>query len=280
MKKRRRRRQIEYLLAVSVRVGILILLLILLWQMMRCSHSEEKATISDAAKELILEPEPQTVEEKLEHFSEKNGFSVDEYPEELIELMRRNEETEEFVLNYPLKKNTFSMEELTELENEEDMPLLIQWDSRWGYYQYGENVMGLTGCGPTCLSMVASYLLRNPQLTPLYMADYATQNGYCVNGSGTSWDFMSQGARSLGLQVWEVPLDENTVKQYLQGGHPIICIMGPGEFTDGGHFVVFKGWKNNKIVMNDPNSREHSERLWDFEEIKGQIRNMWAYLKN
>lgn len=137
--------------------------------------------------------------------------------------------------------------------------------------------MGLTGCGPTCLSMVASFLKQDPKLTPIYMADYAIRNGYCVSGSGTSWNFMSDGAREFGLQVQEIPLMKNRVYQYLQEGNPIICIMGPGEFTDNGHFIVLTEIEEGKIKINDPNSKSHSNSLWEFEEIESQIRNMWVY---
>lgn len=217
------------------------------------------------------------VAEKLERFARENGFSVSVYPKELIELLEKNAETEEFVLNYPLKKNSFSRENLTECLNQEAVPLLMQWDSRWGYYQYGDHVIGISGCGPTCLSMVAVHLLQNPKLTPLYIADYSERNSYYVSGSGTSWELMSRGAKNLGLNVQEVPLDESKVYRYLQEGNPIICSMGPGDFTETGHFIVFTGIEGGKIKVNDPNSIERSEKLWSFTDIKYQIKNMWVY---
>lgn len=271
MKNFKRRKKARYFGVMLVRIGILLLVLYLLWILAVYidSQNNENKVVCDSETESKSESNETEGDEVKE-------FPITEYPEELLELLQKNPETEEFVLNYPVKKNTFSTEELTELDKNE-IPLLMQWDSRWGYYQYGDNVMGLTGCGPTCLSMVASYLLQNPKLTPIYMADYAIRNGYCVSGSGTSWDFMSRGAAGLGLRVQEVPLMENKVKQYLQEGNPIICIMGPGEFTDKGHFIVLTGLEDGKIKMNDPNSKEHSKRLWEFEEIKEQIRNIWVY---
>lgn len=250
----------------------LIFALYLVWILIvyvdsRRSGQSEEYINSEVCDKKAPELEPKPVE-----------FPKEEYPDELLELLQKNPETQEFVMNYPSKKNTFSREELKEL-NKSSIPLLLQWDERWGYYQYGDNVMGLTGCGPTCLSMVASFLFQNPEMTPLYMADYATNNGYCVPGSGTSWEFMSKGAMGLGLQVWEVPLMESRVKEYLRQGNPIICIMGPGKFTDNGHFIVLTGLENGKIKINDPNSKERSNQLWEFEEIKSQIRNMWVYFK-
>lgn len=286
--RRRRSRRRRYLFVMSMRIGILLLAIGVVWFLFIFDgspkydgdvKSEAEETEADKGEEVLAEPSPVTIEEKLEWFAGKHDFAVSEYPQELIELLQKNAETEEFVLNYPLKKNKYDTDFQVDLEGDA-IPLLMQWDSRWGYYKYGDNVMGLTGCGPTCLSMVASYLLQNPKLTPIYMADYAIRNGYCVSGNGTSWDFMSKGAESLGLNVKEVPLNEKTVKRYLEEGHPVICIMGPGEFTDNGHFLVLTGMRNGKITMNDPNSKAHSEKLWEFEDIKDQIRNMWVYLND
>ena len=67
------------------------------------------------------------------------------------------------------------------------------------------------------------------------------------------------------------------IQEALEANIPIICIMGPGDFTDGGHFIVLSGWEDGKIRINDPNSTANSEKLWTYEEIKGQIRNMWEY---
>lgn len=271
MKDYKKRRRTRYFKVVLIRVGICLFILYLawiLWVLYSDSKSSEKQENCDTKV---------VKEQKLDKIGEKE-FSADKYPDELLELLQKNPETKQFVLNYPSKKDLYSRESLKELDKKE-MPLLIQWDERWGYYQYGDNVMGLTGCGPTCLSMVASFLLQNPQMTPIYMADYATENGYCVPGSGSSWELMSKGATGLGLQVWEVPLSESRVKEYLRQSHPIICIMGPGKFTDNGHFIVLTGLENNKIKINDPNSKERSNQLWEFEEIKSQIRNMWVYFK-
>ena len=204
-------------------------------------------------------------------------FSIEEYPQEMIELLEKNPETEEFVLNYPLKKESYSTEPLEEELNQTQVPLFLQWDSRWGYYTYGDKPMGMTGCGPTCLSMVALHLLQNPQMTPQYVAEFSQRNGFYVEGTGTAWALMTQGAAELGLYAKEVPLDEDLIFRYLLQGKPIICAMGPGDFTDNGHFIVFVGIEDGKIRVNDPNSRIRSEKLWDFEDIKYQIKNMWVY---
>ena len=214
--------------------------------------------------------------EMIAAFATAHDLSLDAWPEKLIDLLERNPDTKEFVLNYPLKKELAPSVDLSEYKNSESVPLLFQWDERWGYTKYGNEIMGLSGCGPTCLSMVCIYLLNDTRYTPRYVADFAERNDYYVPGSGSAWTLISKGGEGLGLDVAEIPLDENRIIRNLEAGNPIICVMGPGDFTTTGHFIVMTGYADGKIKVNDPNSPTRSEMLWDFDRIKGQIRNLWV----
>ena len=209
-------------------------------------------------------------------FAQANNLSLSAWPDKLITLMEKNPETADYVLHYPLKKDTSFEIDLSEHIGSTQVPLLLQWDERWGYTKYGREMMGLSGCGPTCLSMVCIYLLDDPQYSPRYIADFAIQNGYCVPGNGSAWTLISEGGEKLGLDVTELPLDENRIIRNLEAGNPIICVMGPGDFTSTGHFIVMTDYVDGKIIVNDPNSPNRSKTLWDFDAIKDQIRNLWA----
>lgn len=106
--------------------------------------------------------------------------------------------------------------------------------------------------------------------------NYADENGYCVDGGGSLWTLMSEGAQKLGIDSTELPLDKQRVINNLEVGNPVVCIMGPGDFTKKGHFIVMTGIENGKIKINDPNSIENSNKLWNFDDISSQINNLWA----
>ena len=216
-------------------------------------------------------------EEKIRRFAQKNDLDPNDYPDELVELLDKNPDTEDFVLNYPLKKDKQYDIDLSEYENTYEIPLLFQWDERWGYTEYCGELMGLSGCGPTCLSMVCIYLLNDGTYNPKYIADFAKNEGYAVNGEGSSWLLFSEGAKALGLDVTEIPLDETRVIDNLKVHNLIICSMGPGDFTTTGHFILMTEYKEGKIRIYDPNSKIRSEKLWYFDDIKAQIRNLWVY---
>ena len=53
--------------------------------------------------------------------------------------------------------------------------------------------------------------------------------------------------------------------------------MGPGYFTSEGHFIVIAGMKDGKLIIHDPNNISRSEKLWNYNDIKSQIKAAWAY---
>lgn len=200
----------------------------------------------------------------------------DQYPEELIELLENNAETADFVLGYPEKKDTAPAETIGDVTQGE-IPLLLQWDERWGYAYYADDMIAVNGCGPTAIAMVAAGLTGDNTVTPYKVAQFSAGNGYYAGDSGTSWTLMTDGAQQFGIYGEEMGLSEDEVFSALENGHPIICSMRPGDFTTTGHFIVLTGIEDGKIQVNDPNSRVRSEKLWDYSRLEYQINNLWVY---
>ena len=61
----------------------------------------------------------------------------------------------------------------------------------------------------------------------------------------------------------------------LEAGNPVILAMGKGDFTSRGHYIVLTGVTEEGFRVNDPNSRENSQKLWTYEQLEKQIRNIW-----
>lgn len=200
----------------------------------------------------------------------------DQYPEQLIELLKSNEETVDFVFDYLEKKDTTPADTVGEVVQGQ-IPLLLQWDERWGYAFYADDMIAVNGCGPTAIAMVAAGLTGDNTVTPYKVAQFSAENGYYAGDSGTSWTLMTDGAQQFGIYGEEMGLSEGEVFSALENGHPIICSMRPGDFTTTGHFIVLTGTEDGKIRVNDPNSRVRSERLWDYSRLEYQINNLWVY---
>lgn len=209
---------------------------------------------------------------RVKNFAEENNISFGEYPWFLIELLETNPETEGFVLNYPFRK-----QEDIDLSHysRDTVPLFLQWDEAWGYEKYGSSIIAVTGCGPTALSMAGYYLTGSEDFNPRDIADFSQKNGYYEPGYGSSWTLISQGGPKLGLTVKELPLVKKKMVNALESGHPVILALGPGDFTTTGHYVVLTSYCEGFFTVNDPNSAIRSQKQWTYEELEGQIRNIW-----
>ncbi len=197
------------------------------------------------------------------------------YPEALLDMLSRDIDLLDFVLNYHDKSGKVFSETIDVRRGE--IPLLLQWDERWGYASYGENMIAISGCAPTSLAMVISGLTGDTSITPYKVAKYAEDNGFYVDGTGTSWSLMTSGSEFFGIDAKQISLSKDNVFSELENGHPIIASMREGDFTTAGHFIVLTGVSNGKIKVNDPNSKKRSSLLWDYDRLESQIKNLWSF---
>ena len=221
-----------------------------------------------------------SAEQIVQKYADRHNIYMSEYPDEMIQLLASNKETKKFVLEYPQRKDIEPEINLDKEAGGSSVPKLLQWDQRWGYREYGDGIIGINGCGPVCLSMVYIYLTGDAGMNQYQMAQYSQNNGYYVNGTGTSWELMGNGASNLGLDVTQIPLDRDRVISNLEAGNPVICSMGPGKFTKTGHFIVLTEYENGKFKVNDPNSKKRSRHKWSYEDIAESVLNIWVYRNN
>ncbi len=293
---------------MAVIVAAVVVLSTLLWSQIR-SVPEKKPTLGgettpaattegttpDPGPTEFSIPEDATGEEAIQLYASHMGITVDDYkmgfdyyPERLYEAYEKSPEARQFILDAPFEYDREHPKDMSDYQGEMDKPpLFMQWDIRWGYTEYAYGLGGLTGCGPTCLSMVDYYYTKNPEHTPDYMMKFAEENGYVgteldENGKhkgGTEWILFSRGGEKLGYNVKEVPLDKNVLLRYLKAGTPVICHVGECVFTFSGHYILLVGYDadNDRILVNDPNSVALSQRGCTYDEIESAIKNMWAF---
>lgn len=171
-----------------------------------------------------------------------------------------------------------------------EIPLFHQWDERWGNNSYGSGeTIATSGCGPTSVAMIITGLQGKMDgldtngddiVDPGEAASYSLAHGYRVQGQGTAWGFFADIGHKAGLNVREYSKSQyQQVYDELKKGNPIIASMGPGHFTQGGHFIVLVGLtEDGKIKVNDPNKQECSDTPWDFESIiVPEAVEFWAF---
>ena len=232
--------------------------------------SEKNQNSSEAdvnAAEQDSEPDKETKLDEILHSAK--------YPGQLKELANKNDEAIDFIYEYPKEHSKEHDIDLTAEASQDTVPLLQQWDKRWGYEKYSGNYFAASGCGPTALSMVVLYLTHDAQASPLAVAEYAKEAGYSVDGSGSAWNLISKGCRHFGVNAKSVKVNEDIFKEKLDEGNLIVVNVGPGDFTDNGHFMVITGYDDEGFTINDPNSIIKSNTHWQFERLSSQIRAAW-----
>lgn len=158
-----------------------------------------------------------------------------------------------------------------------NMPYLYQTDPQWADVEYAGGPLSTTGCGPTALAMVYIYLTGDTSLGPVEMAEFSAENGFAIEGSGTSWTLMTDGAAMLGLSSQILSAVPSQLEAELEAGHPVVCVMAPGTFTDVGHFIVLERMTSDgKVVVHDSNSVERSMRTWSLDLICSEAENIWS----
>lgn len=276
-KQLRRRRRILRRIARDIVVLIMLLGVIGIFFL---TTKLVKWIIGDVESEKVLTTECLTEEEisSEEMVDITLALRAEGCPENLIELLEMHPETKEFVMGYEKNHDKEFEIDLSKEVVQGNIPLFLQWDERWGYKQYGNDFMAVTGCGPTCLAMVRCGLSGDTEWNPLAVAQMAEYGGYYVDGEGSSWDLMVSGAEQIGLYAYSVSYDANSILSELQNGNPIICVVGAGDFTTTGHFIVLVGAdENGNVTVRDPNSRIKSSQMWHIDELMPQIRNLWGY---
>lgn len=261
---------------------LLILVISMLIALIVTKNAEDNNTVSKTEKSSQAQTQTKnnkTAADIVKAYADKNGYTMSDYPEDLIKLLDKAPESKEFVLEYPKEKNKQHTVDIKKYKNCESVPLFIQWDTQWGYAPYGNGIVGLDGCGPTCLSMVAVYYLKDTKYSPDYIAKFSYDNGYYVDGIGTDWSLITKGGKKLGLDVKEIPLDEGVVINNIKQKKAVICSVGPGDFTQKGHFIVITDYSDGVFTVNDPNSYSNSDKKWSYDRLHKQIKNMWTISK-
>ncbi len=274
-KKRMNRLTKRILYEIAIMVALIVLLVVLIsntWASYEWPEPTEPAPSAEST------PPASNAPAGMENFLSANNLTEADYPAWLLRELDMEAENAQFILNYPLRYGESHQVDMTGIETGK-VPMLIQWDDRWGYVDYAGEVLGISGAGPTCMSMVSYYLTGDLNATPAFFAAYATNNGYALERGGTDPSLFTVGAVQYGLKVTEVPGVKGAVEQYLKAGIPVVVQVGKGAFTSTGSYIVLTGLDGENILLHDPGSIERSEKSHSWASIAECGLGYWAIQK-
>lgn len=147
-----------------------------------------------------------------------------------------------------------------------------QGDSAWNQNGY---CIAKAGCGPTSMAVVITSF-TGKWVTPLDTAIWGYQHGF-YSREGSAHEMIPAMAMAYGLRCQGVGTDYQAIKKALKAGKPVVCLMGPGYFTRGGHFMVLVAIDNNDCVtVADVGSRTRSAYKYRLADVIAQSKGASA----
>lgn len=153
-----------------------------------------------------------------------------------------------------------------------DIVYFNQGEAPWAEQPYGSDHIGGYGCGPAAMAMAVASL-TGEETDPALMAQWAVDHGYWARRSGSYLSIVEGTASAYGLVA--EPLTNRTTDALMEAlfsGKILVALMGPGHFTQHGHFILLRGVTlSGDILVADPNSTERSLTVWDPQLILDEL---------
>ena len=158
-----------------------------------------------------------------------------------------------------------------------EVPMLFNWDERWGAVDYDGSALAVTGSGPTSLAMAYMGLTGKNDKTPADMAQLATDKGFAGGDSHTTSEFFTTIGKDLGLDVHEIEASSDILADELDSGTVVLVEVRSETLTDATHWVVVAYEnENGSVRVYDPTSPSASARPWDPATISSASIRMYA----
>lgn len=146
----------------------------------------------------------------------------------------------------------------------------------WGPMMYSNHndksqTMANSGCGPTAAADVVA-TLKDKNINPYDLAQLAVEWGDRSYNSGTNWSFFQHIAEYFAFSKMIQSKNLDVLKACLDAGGYVVCSMGVGYWTKGGHFITAWKYDSKYIYCNDPaSSKRTKQAITDFMKERKQF---------
>lgn len=291
----RTRLKVKLILLALVCLALLVMVLIFKSKSSQTAPTESEVpqamqggAFSETESTRIKNTDPNKLSDNYNPFDEPSSLAesifqknIDQYSDQEKILVEREPAAVEFLVrlhdkDYVASKTVNYQDKLIQGK----LPHYVQWDQRWGFSQYLGEAFGFTGCGPTCLSMVYTGLTGKTDYPPDKMGQFASENHHVVQGVGSAWTLMEEGARDLSLHSEKIEINRESFNKALDQGKLLILSVKPGDFTRVGHFIVVWSHDNGFYHILDPFNVRLSQKSWSFDALAWQTAAAWAFSKD
>lgn len=160
-----------------------------------------------------------------------------------------------------------------------DLPIHDYYQTNYKDVKYGSGTISSSGCGPTCIAMITTYLTGSVE-SPPDVCKWCEAD-YYIPGAGTAWSVFPGAAEHYGYTCVDMGLDYAGVLAEIASGKPVIVSVGPGTFTSEGHYMVIRGMTSNgELILNDPNKKnldKYGTNVFPAGTVLGDAKNFWVF---
>ncbi len=160
-----------------------------------------------------------------------------------------------------------------------------QADSRWGKKMYSNHgnhnqTYANSACGPTAMADVIATLV-DPKATPVTLGELALKWGDRTAASGTATSFFPHVQKHYKFKKMVGTKSLTTLKACLDAGGYVVCRMGKGYWTRGGHYICAWKYDSKNIYCNDPaSSKRKYQKQSDFLKERKDFWCFWPEFEN
>ncbi len=163
-----------------------------------------------------------------------------------------------------------------------------QLDPQWSNKKIGDATVATDGCGAMTLAMSITHLHPNRYVSPEETLTLISENGWHHSSFGTSWKAIENIPKIYGLKIRPCPKNFAKIRAELSNGGLVIAAMGPGHFTQAGHFIIIASSNVDKgLRVIDPNDEKpsnpkylkKSNATWQWSIIKAEALALWTIVE-
>lgn len=226
----------------------------------------ENEIVNSAVEEVKEDIEEIKAIENADYFDEKYDEITVEENQSTTEIPELSEDDEKALEEQEVEDEAFELQGNIAYEGDRakswnvelgdyvGLTYYSQIDSRWKNIPYtsigdSSQTIGSSACGPTSAAMIVSSIKGT--ITPVTMSELFVENGYRSANNGTYWSAYRAVADEFNIGYTETA-DIQKAIELLRNNHYLICSVGNGLFTTGGHYIVIYGIDGEILKIYDP----------------------------
>jgi len=259
---------LQTILIIVVAIAALILIILGVSSCVHgCSTKQDSVAVNEIDSRVAAGVSEDLTQEFADALNRNDKLSwiaanADQYSDtSMLELALNEPASIDFVAAYPSSDKTAEL--YGDSVTAGSAPLLYDWDTRWGNVDYAGSALGVTGSGPTALSLAYMGLTGSTDKTAADIASLVTTDGLATGDSHMDGSFLKDHASDVGITCKTYESSADNLTTVLNAGTYIMIEAKAGTLTDKAHWVLLVTEnEDGSVVVYDPTSTEVSSVSW------------------